>query len=129
MAEEKKRKKSCKQLDAFAFEQLCGIQCTKSEIASFFMVSEPTVDSWCERRYNMGFKECFERFSGKGKVSLRRNQFKMSETNPTMAIWLGKQYLGQRDCYDNNVNVDIPSDGLFNALQKGLLKDKDKKDD
>ena len=30
-------------------------------------------------------------------MSLRRTQFKLAEKNPTMAIWLGKQYLGQRD--------------------------------
>ena len=24
-------------------------------------------------------------------------QFKLAEKNPTMAIWLGKQYLGQKD--------------------------------
>ena len=30
-------------------------------------------------------------------MSLRRNQFKLSETNVTMAIFLGKQYLGQSD--------------------------------
>ena len=30
-------------------------------------------------------------------MSLRRTQFKLAEKNPTMAIFLGKQYLGQRD--------------------------------
>ena len=35
-------------------------------------------------------------------MSLRRTQFKLAEKNPTMAIWLGKQYLGQRD----NIEVE-----------------------
>ena len=30
-------------------------------------------------------------------ISLRRSQFKLAEKNATMAIWLGKQYLGQRN--------------------------------
>ena len=30
-------------------------------------------------------------------MSLRRNQFRLSEKSAAMAIWLGKQYLGQRD--------------------------------
>lgn len=30
-------------------------------------------------------------------MSLRRSQFRIAETNATMAIWLGKQYLGQKD--------------------------------
>jgi hypothetical protein len=34
----------------------------------------------------------------KGKASVRRAQFKLLEAgNATMAIWLGKQLLGQRD--------------------------------
>ena len=37
-----------------------------------------------------------------GKRSLRRIQFKLAEKNPTMAIWLGKQYLGQRDNIEVN---------------------------
>ena len=35
-------------------------------------------------------------------MSLRRTQFKLAEKNPTMAIWLGKQQLGQRD----NIEVE-----------------------
>jgi len=33
-----------------------------------------------------------------GRMSIRRQQFKLlADGNVTMAIWLGKQYLGQRD--------------------------------
>ena len=31
------------------------------------------------------------------KIQLRRNQFEMSKHSVPMAIWLGKQYLGQKD--------------------------------
>ena len=58
-------------------------------------------------------------------MSLRRSQFRIAETNPTMAIWLGKQYLGQKDRADVELNANIPSYGLFVALQKGLLKTDD----
>jgi hypothetical protein len=34
-------------------------------------------------------------------MSLRRAQFKLAETNASMAIFLGKQYLGQKD-YPND---------------------------
>ncbi len=43
------------------------------------------------------FREGWERGRGKGKVSLRRAQFKLAETNASMAIFLGKLYLGQRN--------------------------------
>ena len=45
----------------------------------------------------MGFLEYFAEKRGAGKASLRRRQFEMAKSNPTMAIWLGKQYLGQAD--------------------------------
>lgn len=38
-----------------------------------------------------------------GKISLRRMQWRLAEKNATMAIFLGKQYLGQRDNVDVNV--------------------------
>lgn len=41
-----------------------------------------------------------------GKASLRRNQYKMAETNPTMAIWLGKQMLDQSDKSEAHVTSD-----------------------
>jgi len=31
---------------------------------------------------------------------LRRTQFKLADTHPGMAIFLGKNYLGQRDLFD-----------------------------
>ena len=39
-------------------------------------------------------------------MSLRRIQYKLAEKNTAMAIFLGKQYLGQRD------NVEVQSSQL-----------------
>lgn len=85
------------EIDVDQFEKLCNIQCTKEEIASWFGCSEDTIENFCKKEYKDTFSAVFKRHSGKGKVSLRRNQFKLSETNVTMAIFLGKQYLGQTD--------------------------------
>ena len=45
----------------------------------------------------MSFADAYERYSAGGKISLRRYQWKMAEHNCSMAIFLGKQYLGQSD--------------------------------
>jgi hypothetical protein len=84
-------------IDQKVFENLCSIQCTLAEIAAVIGCSEDTVERWCVRTYKEGFAETYKKKSQKGKASLRRLQFKHAETNPTMAIWLGKQWLGQRD--------------------------------
>lgn len=95
-----------KELDENTFEGLCGIQCTLSEIASVLRVSEDTVERWCKRHYEMPFAECFKKYSSLGKVSLRRTQFKLAQRNASMAIWLGKQYLGQRDVQELKADVN-----------------------
>nr|DAU49166.1 MAG TPA: DNA-packaging protein small subunit [Caudoviricetes sp.] len=86
-----------KEIDQEEFENLCKIQCTKSEMCAFFDVTDKTLESWCKRTYRKGFSEVFVEKRGLGKISLRRTQFRMAEKNPTMAIWLGKQYLDQKD--------------------------------
>jgi IS30 family transposase len=85
------------EIDKSQFEKLCSIQCTQEEIAGFFNCSPDTVERWCKREYKERFAEIYAKKRGLGKISLRRSQFRMAETNPSMAIWLGKQYLGQKE--------------------------------
>lgn len=105
-----------KEIDQKMFENLCGLQCTKEEICSFLEITDKTLESWCRRTYKKGFSEVFREKRGKGKISLRRAQFRLAEKNANMAIWLGKQYLGQRDSIDQDVNDrieivhDVPTD-------------------
>ena len=87
-------------IDTDQFKKLCAIQCTLSEISSWFKCSEDTIERWCKRELKMSFADAFKTWSADGKISLRRNQFKMAEHNVSMAIWLGKQYLGQKEQQD-----------------------------
>jgi len=77
-------------------EKLASLHCTQEEIAAWF---DMKLDAFETRlRRDKSLREAYDRGIGKGKVSLRRHQWKMvEEGNPTMAIWLGKQLLGQRD--------------------------------
>lgn len=86
-----------KEIDKNQFENLCGLQCTLAEIAGWFNCSEDTIERWCKRTYGENFAEIYKKHSAKGKMSLRRAQFRLAERSATMAIFLGKQYLGQRD--------------------------------
>lgn len=86
-----------KEISKKAFENLCGLQCTKEEICCFFDITDKTLEGWCKRTYCMGFSEVFAIKRGTGKISLRRSQFRLAEKNAAMAIFLGQQYLGQRN--------------------------------
>ena len=96
-------------IDYTTVEKLASIMCTQVEIASLLDCSVDTLQR------NKKFCGIYKKGLEKGKASLRRRQFAMSEKNPTMAIWLGKQYLDQRDKQDlemsggleNTVNIKI----------------------
>lgn len=95
------------EIDREQFQKLCAIQCTLSEIASWFKCSEDTIERWCQRELKMGFADSFKTYSADGKISLRRTQFKMAEHNCSMAIWLGKQYLGQKEQQEISVGSNV----------------------
>lgn len=89
-----------KEIDQTQFENLCGLQCTLEEICGWFDVTDKTLDGWCKRTYHASFSEVFRQKRGAGKISLRRSQWRLAKKNATMAIFLGKQFLGQRDSVD-----------------------------
>lgn len=108
-----------KEIDQNQFENLCGLQCTLEEICGWFDITDKTLDSWCKRTYGKSFSEVFREKRGLGKISLRRSQWRLAEKNANMAIWLGKQYLGQRDQVDANLAVDVvKEDALSESLRE-----------
>ena len=93
-------------IDKKQFENLCGLQCTLLEICDAFDVEDDTLNSWCKKTYGTTFSEVFKLKRGKGQISLRRMQWKLAEKNAAMAIFLGKQYLGQKD------KIEYTDDGM-----------------
>ena len=96
-----------KEINQKQFVDLCGLQCTKDEICAFFDVTDKTLESWCRRTYKAGFSEVFSQKRGLGKISLRRSQWRLAEKSATMAIWLGKQYLDQKDRIESTVDGEV----------------------
>lgn len=87
------------------FEKLCKIQCTKEEICAVLDVCEDTLNSWCNETYGNNFSVVFREKRQLGKESLRRKQWKLADSNATMAIWLGKQYLGQKEQFEQVMTI------------------------
>jgi len=87
-----------KVIDYDMVEKLGSLQCTQEEIASFLKISTVTLGK--DERFLSTYKEAVDR----GKMSLRRHQWRALEAgNSTMLVWLGKQYLKQRDKFDHEV--------------------------
>ena len=106
-----------KEIDREQFETLCEIQCTQSEICSVLKVTDKTLTRWCNETYDKSFSEIYKSLSEGGKSSLRRWQFKKAQDGSVpMLIWLGKQYLGQRD--KTEVTENVASNKLDSLLEQ-----------
>lgn len=96
-----------KEVNKELFEKLCGLHCTLQEIAGCLGVSDYTLEKWCEQEYGKKFLDVFKEKSMRGNVSLRRMQWKLAEKSPAMAIFLGKNFLGQKDERDVEVRGNL----------------------
>ena len=96
-----------KEYDKKTFVDLIGLGCTQEEICWFFRdeTGKPanidTLSRWCKRTFAQNFQEFYKNNGAVAlKIKLRRNQLKLSEKSAAMGIWLGKQYLGQKESPD-----------------------------
>lgn len=88
------------EIDYESVEKLASLMCTQQEIASFLGCDVRTLQRDEE------FSRIYKKGQDKGKMSLRRKQFKLADKNASMAIFLGKNYLGQKDTYENTVDTN-----------------------
>ena len=78
-------------IDLVELEKLCAMQCTDEEIAAFFCVSTRTIE---RRRKVQRFNDVMEQARSKGRVSVRRNLFRLAAGgNVAAAIFLAKNLL------------------------------------
>ena len=80
-----------KQIDLKKVYELATVAATQEEIADELGLSVRTLqrsEEFC-REYKKGLS--------KAKISLRRKQFLLARDNATMAIWLGKTLLKQKE--------------------------------
>lgn len=110
-----------KTIDYDMVHALASVMCTQEEISAQLGISVRTLQKDAEflRIYNNGLENA--------RTSIRRNQFILSKTNAAVAIWLGKQYLGQRDVQDvnmqSNVNLTQLSNDKLDEIEKILGSD------
>ena len=88
-----------------AVDKLCQLNSPAKEISAYLSItgedySYDTLDRRCKEDHGLTFaKYVREKTMALSNVSLRRAQFQgaVDDRNPTLLIWLGKQYLGQMD--------------------------------
>lgn len=91
-------------------EKLASYMCTDEEIASVLGVS---ADVLTNSKNIETFSECKKKGMENGKASLRRKQYEVAMNgNCTMLVWLGKQYLGQKE----QVNAEVNGNGMLGDI-------------
>lgn len=89
------------EIDYKLVEDLGSIMCTMNEIASILGCSTSKLEKDEE------FMRVYKKALDNGKMSLRRQQYQLAmKGNCTMLIWLGRQYLGQTDKVESEVDED-----------------------
>src|ERR1700731_4696335 len=91
----RKPKLVCDEDTILKIRHLANIQGTKEEAAGALLVSERTFSLFLHGHIKA--REAWDLGRHEGRASLRRVQWKLAQRSPTMAIWLGKQCLGQTD--------------------------------
>lgn len=118
-----------KTFDKKIFSDLVGLGCSQEEICWVFRdengkpANVDTLSRWCKREFGMNFQE----YKGKVglmalKIKLRKNQIELSKKSAAMAIWLGRNYLGQKDVPEESIDTE-DADAYFDAA--GLNADPD----
>ena len=96
--------------------EMCGLMCTGEECASILGIDYDTLNKALIRDGHGGFTEFFKKHSAQGKISLRRAQLQTAKDGSVpMQIWLGKQYLGQRE-----PDKQVQDDGITELLRQFL---------
>lgn len=93
------------------------IHCTGEEIAGVMQMDYDTLNRNCKDKYGYPISEYIKKNQSNGKMSLRRMQWKSAENgNVTMQIFLGKQWLGQKENAD--ISVSVNEDDTIREMEK-----------
>ena len=120
----KKMGRPRKNIDQRQFEAMCQYQCTLEEICGILGVTDDTLNAWCKETYEgRTFSEVFKEKRSLGKMSLRRKQWKLADSSAAMAIFLGKQYLNQKDQVEVESKESIQRlDAILEGLKENAFK-------
>lgn len=118
-------------IDNKEFENLINLGLTEEDICDYFMISKQVLYNWVKETYKIDAPYRYiKKLRAKAKVSFLAEQRKVARGemggNPTVSIWIGKNYFGQNDPdkHDQEQTIYVQTNPL-----KDLLGIKDKKEE
>jgi hypothetical protein len=124
------KRKTKLQADEETLKTLFGLAklfCTYEETAAFLGVHRNTLAAFL--RDNLEAKEAWEDGQQHAKISLRRKQLARCDKSDTMNIFLGKNYLDQRDEKHQTTSIthtveELSEAQLMDLARQGIPEDK-----
>lgn len=91
-------------------------QCDGATIARMLGIDPETFYKRCKADNKIGFSKYSQQKKAQGKELLRAKQYAVAMSgDKTMLVWLGKQYLGQKD-QRHQTNEELPSPPTTNEM-------------
>ncbi len=108
-----------KEMSLDLIKSMIEIGATQEEIAFCLHCSVDTIENFCKEN-DTTYSDIYKKHNSTFKISIRRMQLKSaSEGSIPMQIWLGKQYLGQRDRTEADTNIKLNGGvSIFEQMQK-----------
>jgi len=112
-------------VDPKDIERLGRLQCTYREAAAFLDIRVGQFKQLIAK--DQEARRAWEKGLRLGQISIRRKQMRLGSSNAAMAIFLGKQYLGQRDVQSHeqvgdNASLEIDASQLTQEERDALRK-------
>lgn len=82
----------------------------KSEIAKYFLCSEEDLDTFVKDTYDISYQDFHDTMVARGRATILQKQYNLANKNPNVAIFLGKQYCGQKEDTDEVKAIKIVND-------------------
>ena len=120
-------KKTLTQKEWDSVDYMCMIHCTGEEIAGVMQMDYDTLNRICKEAKGVFISEYIKQKSNAGKMSLRRAQWRSAENgNVTMQIWLGKQWLEQKEQQEITISNDDESIQAMNRFFEDKMNEERK---
>lgn len=88
-------------------DKLLQAHCSGAEIAAYFGLNKATLYDRCKTDNNMPFSDYSQQKKAKGNSLLKAKQYSIAmRGDKTMLVWLGKQYLGQKEKHEVDTNIN-----------------------
>jgi hypothetical protein len=110
-------------IDKVELEKLMRMGVSEREVMDWFDVSLKTLVRYIKKEFDLTFVQMRDKSFIRTKIAIKRAQIeKALKGDNTMLIWVGKQYLGQRDKHENETELTVVASPMTPEQAREFVK-------